>query len=109
MCAHPTLVGYIEQHCRAMLAVAQLEKNDRGEIPPAMIDLLHELRDQYNEAIDAEDGEMEDGDTEIFAQFKMVLNEIPRQEPLGRPFSRRGNLKMGETPSGGTLIYHRRH
>ncbi|MFH1443812.1 MAG: hypothetical protein ABIG34_00280 [Candidatus Peregrinibacteria bacterium] len=103
MCVHSTLVGYIEQHCLALLAVSQIEMQEKGEIPEAMRELLYDLRDQYNEALG--DG---DGDMELFARFKLVLGEVPRKEVCGRPFPRSERVKGAETSRGGSTFIARK-
>lgn len=112
--AHPTLVGYIEQTSRELLTVAAQEKREHGEIHPAFRNLLFEVRDAYNDALLAadgdEDGTGEDGDETLFSEFKDVLDEKPQRERKGRPFSkiRPGDVRMGETTRGGNSKFARK-
>jgi len=110
MLAHPTLVGYIEATAREVLAIAELEMHEHGELHQVMIDLLHEVRDAYNEALgtgdDDEASQDSDGNAEVFARFKVVLREFPQAVPTRR-FPRRDarSMKTGETSTGAIVSF----
>lgn len=112
MCVARTLAGYIAQHCRQLLAVAESELHEQGRIEESFLELLYDLRDQYNDALgdDGEDGEVDpDEDMEIFSRFKHVLGELPREEVRGRPFpKRRGDIRQSESLRGGYKNFHRK-
>jgi len=83
-----------------------------GKISPEEESRLYGLRDAYNEALrweaEQEGIEDKDGNPGLYQRFKDALDGAPKKESVGRPFSRRGNLKKGETSCGGTMIFHHR-
>jgi len=102
--------------CRTFLIDAESAVRENGALSLSEKDRLYRLRDAYNDVLGREaeqrgtDGdEGDDGDAEVFKRLKVALGEVPRSEEVGRSFSQRGNLKMGETTRGGTMFYHRKH
>jgi len=114
MVADPTLVGYIEQICRELLAIAELELQQQGRVHASMKAVLFEVRDQYNEALGGtevhdDDKEDEDGDMSLFSRFQTVLNGHVKNKPVGRPFYKSQDfLRQGETAFSGNSNFHRK-
>ncbi len=86
---------------------------EKGEVLSAeCAGIIRCLRDAYNALLSEMegDGDADYGDSEIFANFKRVLHELPRKEPVGRPFSkvRKDDVRRGETMRGGMGQFHRK-
>lgn len=77
------------------------------------IDQLYRLRDVYNEALSREaegrgedEEDEDDGDPVLYRRFMAVLGGAPKKEVVGRPFSQRGSLRMGDKSSGGSAYFN---
>jgi len=103
----PTLE--IEEIARQIIARARGILEKQGKLPKGLEDNIHRVRNAYNDILFEEEDDDEDvGNPAIFAGFKEVLCEVPKKEPVGRPFSKRkeNRIKPGDTMNGGSTFFH---
>jgi len=98
----------IERIAGQYIACARRVLRRQKELPEWLVDVLHRIRDAYNEVLmsggEDEDDDGDAGNPRLFARFKAVLGEVPRRESTGRPFSGNKRLKPADTLRGGTTF-----
>jgi len=102
----------LEELIRKVLAHVQGVLQQEEQMSAECVGLVRHLRDVYIALLDQleGDGDVDYGDGAIFMDFKRVLGEVPKRQPVGRPFSkvRNDDVRRGERMRGGIGQFHRK-